>query len=172
MKRLIARILALATLALCMGSAALAYDSVKAVGAPTWVRSGPGLECGIVDTLSTGEYYEWGGDIAYDERDVPWYSVNYSGGFGWVSALHADLVDLSDGSVHEDGRSGSYAKGTSVVAASDTSVYSGPGTGCERIGTLAAGGAADYTGIRQSGWLQISFQGQAGWVQDRSTDIR
>ena len=121
MKKALILILAFALL-LC--STALA-DSVKAVANPTYVRTGPGLDYKIFDSLTPNTYHEWGGDVVYDNRGVAWYSVYYgpNGTFGWVSSLHANMVSSwGDG----DSRNGAYSNGTSVYATGDVNVRTGP----------------------------------------------
>ena len=145
MKKTLILILAL-TLLLC--STALA-DSVKAVANPTYVRTGPGLDYKIFDSLAPNTYHEWGGDVVYDNRGVAWYSVYYgpNGTFGWVSSLHANMVSSwGDG----DSRNGAYSNGTSVYATGDVNVRTGPGTDYGRLGTLYFGQSADFTGFKQN----------------------
>ena len=167
MKKFFSTLLVLA-LVLSLTCAALAA-SVHAVASPTYVRTGPGLGYAIVDSLSAGSYYTWGGNTSYDSRGVAWYDVYYYGGYGWVSSLHANL-DYGDAELYsERGWSGSDG-GTQIYAGShEVNVRSGPGTNYARIGTMYPGQSFDYTGYSQNGFYQIVFYDQTGWVSSQWT---
>lgn len=161
--------IAILVLILCLiGSCAMAEVYVKAVASPTWVRTSPGLGDNIVDKLSPGSYYLWGGNISYDNRGIAWYDVIYSGGYGWISSLHGNLIDAYTGAYHNDTEF-SPANGTSIVATADVNVRTGPGTNYVVIGTLYNGMSADYTGTSQMDrngrlWYQINYYNYVGWV--------
>lgn len=174
MKKTITLILVL-VLILC--STALA-DSVKAVADPTYVRTGPGLDYKIVDSLAANTTHEWGGEVVYDNRGIAWYSIYYGpyGTYGWVSSLHANIVSNS-GYGNEDARNGAYSNGTSVYATGDVTVRTGPGTNYGSLGTLYYGQSADFTGFKQDDsngmtWYQINFYGDSGWVPARYAEVR
>ena len=167
MKKTLALIVVL-ILTLCASALA---DSVKAVADPTYVRTGPGLDYKTVDYLPGNTYYQWGGDVVYDDRGVEWYSIYYQNGFGWVSSLHANLVSSSG---VEYSRNGAYSDDTSIYAACDVSVHTGPASNFGTIGTLYCGQSADFTGFKQTDsygetWYQINFYGSSGWVPSRYT---
>ena len=163
MKKFLTALLAL-TLILACACTALAA-SVHAVASPTYVRTGPGLGYAIVNSLSTGGYYTWGGSTSYDSRGVAWYDVYYSGGYGWVSSLHANLTDYDTELYSERGWSGTDG-GTKIIVngSHEVNVRSGPGAGYAQIGTMYPGQYFDYTGYTQNGFYQIVYYGQTGWV--------
>lgn len=166
--------IAIMVLLICMvGSFALAETRVKAVASPTWVRTSPNLGQNIVDKLTPGNYYTWGGNVSYDSRGIAWYDVYYSGGYGWISSLHGNLVDSYTGETHND-TSIALGNGTSIRANADVNVRTGPGTNYMSIGTLYKGSTADYTGTskKDSGgrlWYQINYYNNLGWVSSRYT---
>ena len=121
------KILIHALILVLVGSASMAEKWVLAVASPTWVRTSPNLGKNIVDKLTPGNYYTWGGNVSYDSRGIAWYDVNYSGGYGWISSLHGNLVDFDTGTSHND-TSYAYGNGTAIRANSDVNVRSGPGT--------------------------------------------
>jgi len=171
MKKAIALILVL----LLFGAAALAESYVLAVADPTWVRSSPGLGDNIVDKLVQGCTYRWGGNVSYDSRGIAWYDVIYSGGYGWISSLHGNLVDGETGEAHND-TSVAIGNGTSIRANSEVNVRTGPGTEYAIIGTMYAGETADYTGTSQKAsngrlWYQINYYNSIGWVSANLTSI-
>lgn len=172
MKRILELTLLLMMLA-C--SAAMAVGYVHAVADPTWVRTSPNLGQNIVGKLSPGQDYEWGGHVSYDSRNIAWYDVYYSGGYGWISSLHGNLIDSDTGIPHND-TSTALGNGTSIRANADVNVRSGPGTGYGVIGTLYRGNTADYTGTSRTDgsgmkWYQINYYNQVGWVAARYTSI-
>ena len=102
MKKIIA-MLTLILLVASIAASALAWEYVQTYGGPTYVRSGPGLDYKILDTLRTYESYHFEGRIARDDRGVDWYQVYYAGRHGdcgWVSSLQADLIDGETGYVY------------------------------------------------------------------------
>lgn len=166
MRKIFATLLALALLAGCLSIPALADDSfVYAVADPTYVRTGPGLDYAIVDRLTTGVYYPWGGSVFTDNRGVDWYDVYYSGGYGWVSSLHGNLSDSYTGYQPDT----SYGNGTSIRATGDVNVRTGPGTGYDVVGVLYKGNTVPFTGHKQYDgngrlWYQVTYYGTTGWI--------
>ena len=167
MKKILTMLLIVTVL---LASVSALADSVKAVANPTYVRTGPGLDYKIVDSLAPNTYHEWGGDVVYDNRGVAWYSVYYGpyGTFGWVSSLHANMVSNQHYG-NEDARNGAYSNCTSVYATSDVNVRTGPGTGYDSIGIVNKGSYLTYKGVSQYGsdgytWYNVDFHGQNGWV--------
>jgi len=159
--------------AVLLTSVSALADSVKAVANPTYVRTGPGLDYKTIDYLPGNTYYEWGGQVAVDDRGVEWYSIYYANGIAWVSSLHANLVS-SSGEGYS--RNGAYLKDTSVYAVYDASVHTGPAGNYGTIGTLYSGQSADFTGFRQTDscgvtWYQINYYGNSGWVSSLYTGI-
>ena len=166
MKRFLIALLAL-TLILTLPCSALAAG-VHAVASPTYVRNGPGLNYTIVDSLPSGSYCEWGGNIFTDSRGVDWYDVYYFNGYGWVSSLHANLAAQGyDG----DPLGKSWGGGTLIMPNGnhEVNVRSGPGTGYAKIGTMYPGQSFNYTGYTQNGFYQIEYYGQTGWVSTKWT---
>ena len=168
--------IAVLILVICLvGSFAIAETRVKAVASPTWVRTSPNLGQNIVDKLSPGNYYTWGGNVSYDDRGIAWYDVRYSGGYGWISSLHGNLVDTTTGETHHD-TDVPRGNGTSIRANNNVNVRTGPDTNYQAIGTLYRGSTADYTGTsKRDGserlWYQINYYNQLGWVSSRYTHI-
>ena len=169
------RIMALSVVLMLIGAAALGEVYVKAVASPTWVRTSPNLGKNIVDKLTPGNLYEWGGNVSYDSRGIAWYDVWYSGGYGWISSLHGNLVDTETGYTHND-TTFAMGNGTAIRARTDVNVRTGPGTNYDIIGTLYAGSTADYTGTSRTDgsgrlWYQINFYNRVGWVSSRYASI-
>lgn len=169
------KILVLALILVLIGSTSLAEKRVLAVASPTWVRTSPNLGKNIVDKLTPGNYYTWGGNVSYDSRGIAWYDVRYSGGYGWISSLHGNLVDFDTGTSHND-TSYAYGNGTAIRANSDVNVRSGPGTNYAVIGELYRGNTADYTGTSKKDsdgrvWYQINYYSELGWISSRYTSV-
>ena len=172
MRKCLAILLALGLALACLCASAQGYDAVRVTASPCYVRSGPGLGSRIVGTLSTGSYYNWAGSTEYDSRGIAWYNVYYSGGLGWVSALHGELTSLGDGNA--PARSGT---GTQVYTDASLNVRTGPGLEYPAIGVLMAGESADYTGFQETdsrgvAWYQIFYSGVTGWVSSAYAVVR
>lgn len=169
------KILVLMMVLLLIGAVALADMVVLAIADPTWVRTSPNLGDNIVDKLVPNSIYQWGGNVSYDNRGIAWYDVYYSGGYGWISSLHGNLIDSETGITHND-TSVALGNGTSIRANSEVNVRSGAGTEYSIIGKLYAGQTVDYTGTSKKGssgrlWYQVNYNNQLGWVSSAYASI-
>lgn len=175
MKRSLALVL-LILLLLCGAANAVMFESahVLAVADPTWVRSAPEIAENIVDKLASGNTYEWGNHVFFDERDIAWYDVYYSGKYGWVSSLHANLIDDESG-VSFNATDVVLGNMTAIVATDVTGVLDEPESG-NLIGILFEGEGADYTGMKKEVngkiWYQVNYYNNSGWVSSDYAEIR
>ena len=64
------------------GKKIIATGSVK-------VRTGPGLNYGVLGYLEKGDYLVYDGRFEKDDRGVRWYRVRYKGEHGWVSSRYS-----------------------------------------------------------------------------------
>lgn len=78
-------------LLIVLTSAALAAK-VQATGNVN-VRTGPGLDYAVIDTVYEGNSLEYTGKTEYDDRGVAWYSVDCYGQAGWMSERYSMLED-------------------------------------------------------------------------------
>ena len=53
------------------------------------VRTGPGINYGILGSVSSGQTLNYAGSARNDDRGVAWYSVYYDGRTGWVSSKYS-----------------------------------------------------------------------------------
>ena len=136
-----------------------------AVSGDVNVRSGPGLDYAILNTMYAGETALYLGSTGVDERGVLWYRVEYEGQPGWVSSVYAALTGSED-----------YEPAVVEGVSGDSNVRTGPGLGYASVGTLYMGDCADYLGAssideRGVAWYCIRFGGQTAWVSSRYTEI-
>ena len=66
-------------------------EKVKATGNAN-VRTGPGLEYGIIGSISKGDTLKYLGTAKKDDRGVRWYKVKFSGQSGWISSKYSKVL--------------------------------------------------------------------------------
>lgn len=66
-------------------------EKVKATGNAN-VRTGPGLEYGVIGSISKGDTLTFLGTAKKDDRGVRWYKVKFSGQSGWISSKYSKVV--------------------------------------------------------------------------------
>lgn len=128
------------------------------------VRSGPGSAFGVIGTLpfdATG--VQATGVAADDDSARMWRQIEYAGGLGWV----AGWLVTTEACMLE-------APAESCIVEPECglerlTVFSGPGAGYARLGTLpytepVAGTGASTTGSDGFPWRQIQLRGEVGWV--------
>lgn len=126
------------------GEAVIATDKIN-------VRGGPGLSYGIKAEVKKGERYP----IAKEEGD--WVRLQLSPGkTGWVVSW---LISKTAGGADNS----SATSGTVTSTDPDLRIRKGPGTSYEVIGKLPQGAHASVLD-KNSGWVNISYQGTTGWV--------
>lgn len=126
------------------GEAVIATDKIN-------VRGGPGLSYGIKAEVKKGERYP----ITKEEGD--WVQLQLSPGkTGWVVSW---LISKTAGGADNS----SATSGTVTSTDPDLRIRKGPGTSYEVIGKLPQGAHASVLD-KNSGWVNISYQGTTGWV--------
>jgi len=56
------------------------------------VRKGPGLDYGIITSLSSGTTVSYLGSTKKDDRGVAWYKINCNGSVGWISSRYSKFI--------------------------------------------------------------------------------
>ena len=158
MKKFLAMILIVSTLAMLL--------SVPALAKSANVRSGPGLTYKKLGTLTFGTKV-----TVYatkkDSRGVTWCKVKYKSGYGWVSSRY-----VTGYSGQASG--GSSSKSGGVRAVARTYVRKGPGTSYKVVAEMYQGDRASYLGstkkdYRGVKWYKVRYSGITGWVSSRYT---
>lgn len=129
------------------------------------VRNGPGLSAARIGTLRPGDAYTLTG-----EADG-WYSIDFNGQVGWVSAI---FVTVSEGQPTVAG--GGAPPAPSVPSISSLRflvdytlrMRAGPDTTSAILASIPHNTVVTATGRSADGrWLQITYQGQTGWIASR-----
>lgn len=108
------------------------------------VRSGPGLEYELIEQVYLGEKY------AYLEEKDSWYKISLPGGKeGWIAAWLVEVEKQKPKQVK--------------VNVPTLNFRASPGLDAEIIGKLAKDTVLDVVAEKED-WLQVTYQGQTGWV--------
>lgn len=143
-------LLCLGLLLLCTaGASALDLGIGTVTGDGLRLREAPGTDAPILATAAAGERV-----VVLSDAGGGWYRVDHNCVEGYMSAQYISLatqldVSMGYGLVQADG-------GT-------LNIRSGPGTGYDRVGSLADGTVVTITGM-DSGWFRIDANGAAGYV--------
>ena len=129
------------------------------------VRSGPGVQHSIVNTMFEDEQAVYLGDISYDDRGVMWYHVSFEDTVGWVSSVYAELE--YDGTAWFN-----WVK----IVNGNCNVRTGPGLGYKSIGTAYEEESLSYLGhssIDERGvtWYHVAFNNTDGWVSATYSEL-
>ncbi len=121
------------------------------------LRKGPGTNYDSIGTVPTGTQLTRTG---YTDS---WTRVQYNGQEVFVYSTY-----VSDGSTSNNSSSGgtTSSSGTGTVTGNMVNVRSGPGTGYSAIGSYNSGATVTITG-ESSGWYQISYNGQTGYISSQ-----
>lgn len=128
------------------------------------VRSTPSTSGSKVTTLSSGA------QVTLLESLDGWYRVEVNGKTGYVSGQYISLAaakaaDVSTPTVSTP-PAAEQPRTTGTVSASSLNVRSGPGSSCEKIGTLSSGKQVDILDTKD-GWHRIDFNGKPGYVSSQ-----
>lgn len=129
------------------------------------VRSGGSLDDGIIGQISPAQSFAVTGDTG------GWYSIDFNGQTGWV---FGELVRVYEGQV-SGGAAGAVASANAPVAAPPSGptytlrfnmrLRDNPGEAAITLDSIFFGTVLPVVGRNAQGtWLQVSFNGQTGWV--------
>ncbi|WP_243386211.1 SH3 domain-containing protein [Bacillus kexueae] len=122
------------------------------LGSSVNVRQGPGLSYPVISSAKYGETYTIVGS------DGDWVKIQLkNGSTGWIAGWLVSQKTVA-----------STQKSTGDVTSNATGlrIRSGPGTSFQIIGYFQKGEKAEALG-EQSGWVNISYKGQKGWVSKK-----
>ena len=123
------------------------------------VRSGAGT---VYSRL--GLLYKGATVTIVDSSVAGWYKITGGGYSGYVSAEWIQVTETGDSSNSNAGSGQATAVAAGTVNADALNVRSGAGTGYSKLGLLYKGASVSILDTSVSGWYQISFQGQTGYV--------
>ena len=64
---------------------------VVATSGDTNIRTGPGLDYGVLDAMQMNTRLPFAGGVEYDDRGVAWYSVIWKNTEAWVSSRYTEI---------------------------------------------------------------------------------
>lgn len=110
------------------------------------VRSGPSTKYAVIGELIQNE------QVTYLGRSGNWYKVDYYGESGYVYKTYLSSYET-----------GASADVTKLYAASNASVYAGPGSSYSVLGTISKGQAITKLGA-SGNWLKVQYGSVYGYV--------
>ena len=119
------------------------------------LRKGPGTNYDSIGTVPTGTQLTRTG---YTDS---WTRVQYNGQEVFVYSTY-----VTDGSTSNNSGGTTSSSGTGTVTGNLVNVRSGPGTNYNSIGSYNYGATVTITG-ESSGWYQISYNGQTGYISSQ-----
>ena len=124
------------------------------------VRSGPGLDAGLIGTMNSGEQYAVTGESG------GWYSVDFKGQAGWVFGEYAIVTG---GTVASSGggaaSSAGAPTGVKFTTGNILNFRTAPGESSSVIEFIPYQTVLDVIGRSgDNNWLRVNFNGRAGWV--------
>ena len=151
-KRHVLRTAALTAVMACsMAVGALAADIGVIAGDVVNVRKGPGTGYDRVETLAKGKR------VTILDEENGWYKVSWNNSTGYVKMDYVS-ADSNSASAAQ-----SETANATVTGGSAINVRKGPGTGYDRVETLAKGKRVAI--LETSGkWYKISFDGKTGYI--------
>lgn len=149
----------LAALLICSMLTVTAYAETAVVtGRDVNLRSGPGMDYGVVETLQQGSSV-----TVQDRSNSEWYAVTYEGNYGFVSA---NLVSLTaDAPVKVIPTNGSGRINAMYVR-----FRSGPSSNSDVLGEYNVGKELTITGSAGD-WVECFIDGQTGYVHSDFVDV-
>lgn len=129
------------------------------------IRSGPGLNFEVVDTLVQGEPVDKGQCNA----DGSWCYIKHEGSDGWVAAVFIRSTTFTPPTVEpQHPPLNSNLGGSTYTTTAALNVRSGPGTSFAVVDTLSSGQQVKRGECTDDGsWCYVEHEGTAGWVAAR-----
>ena len=129
------------------------------------VRSGPGTNYEILNTMFKGDTAAYLGNTGYDDRGVMWYYISYGKTTGWVSSTYAKLENSYD----------AQSNWVDIVGGK-ANVRTGPGLSYKSVGIVYSGDRLDYAGsssVDERGvtWYQVKFGDSTAWVSSTYAEL-
>ena len=134
-------------------SASAYADEATVTGSEVNLRTGPGTNYTILDSLENGAVV-----TVNDCSNSYWYNVTYNGTTGFMSSYYLNILPTQ---VTETVTESASANG--YINAMYVRFRSGPGTGYSVLGEYSTGTKLTITG-NADGWTKVSINGQEGYV--------
>ena len=126
------------------------------------IRTGAGTDSDVMGTFAPGDKVTVLGDAGDG-----WTKVSYNGQTGYVSSnyLTQNKTEATQGST--DSSSGSTSTGQVMYATDYVYVRSDDNKKSSTLGCLSAGEAVSVVGNTGTGWIQVNYNGQTGYVGEK-----
>lgn len=136
------------------------------------LRSGAGLNFGILRSLQKDVVCTYLGESVTDDRMVDWYRVEADGVAGWVSSRYAQLEVAPDDPVADN-----PTDRIVEVTGEKVNLRGAPALNADALDILSKGDTLTYlndsaTDSRGVVWYYVRADGGAGWISSRYARLR
>ncbi|MFE7063032.1 SH3 domain-containing protein [Sutcliffiella sp. NPDC057660] len=141
-------------------------DVVQVLTDDLRVRSGPGTSFNVVGFIQSSD------SVSFVDQNENWVKIRTTGLEGWVSSEFVSIQtkkkkkETTDEENQEDANNSQ----TATVTTDGLNIRSEPTTQSKVIGTLANGTLVNVLN-KKSDWLQISFDGETGWIHSDYAEL-
>ena len=140
-------------------SGSQAPDATVTGGSVVNVRSGPGTDYDRVTTLAEGKR------VAVLDQSGSWCRISVDGATGYIYAdfLTRDGAAAANSEPQQSAAPDLSVGNATVTGGSSINVRSGPGTGYNRVATVAQNKRVTLL-AEEGGWFKVSFDGATGYI--------
>jgi N-acetylmuramoyl-L-alanine amidase len=130
------------------------------------VRSGPGTSFNVVGFIQSSD------SVSFVDQNENWVKIRTNGLEGWVSSEFVSIQTKKSKkeTTDEENQEDAGTSQTATVTTDGLNIRSKASTQSEVIGTLANGTVVNVLS-QKSDWLQISYDGETGWIHSDYADI-
>ncbi|WP_417899465.1 SH3 domain-containing protein [Bacillus haimaensis] len=141
-------------------------DVVQVLTDDLRVRSGPGTSFNVVGFIQSSD------SVSFVDQNENWVKIRTNGLEGWVSSEFVSIQkkkkkkETTDEENQEDANNSQ----TATVTTDGLNIRSEASTQSKVIGTLANGTVVNVLS-KKSDWLQISYDGETGWIHSDYAEV-
>lgn len=141
-------------------------DVVQVLTDDLRVRSGPGTSFNVVGFIQSSD------SVSFVDQNENWVKIRTTGLEGWVSSEFVSIQTKKKKkeTTDEENQEDANTSQTATVTTDGLNIRSEPSTQSKVIGTLANGTVVKVL-TQESDWLQISFEGETGWIHSDYADL-
>ncbi|MGM0835897.1 MAG: SH3 domain-containing protein [Bacillota bacterium] len=141
-------------------------DVVQVLTDDLRVRSGPGTSFNVVGFIQSSD------SVSFVDQNENWVKIRTTGLEGWVSSEFVSIQTKKKKkeTTEEENQGNASTSQTATVTTDGLNIRSEPSTQSKVIGTLANGTVVNVLN-KKSDWLQISYDGETGWIHSDYADI-
>ncbi|MGD6832102.1 SH3 domain-containing protein [Sutcliffiella halmapala] len=141
-------------------------DVVQVLTDDLRVRSGPGTSFNVVGFIQSSD------SVSFVDQNENWVKIRTNGLEGWVSSEFVSIQTKKKKkeTTDEENQRDANISQTATVTTDGLNIRSQPSTQSKVIGTLATGTVVNVL-TQESDWLQISYDGETGWIHSDYANI-